>query len=190
MQIQSFSSIGQENRFEGCLFPRPPGGSVRDIRRIVKAADEWDRCRDLTTAALMAVLPAFALSHATPAMVLLVIAGLTDGVAHFVLYLRQRRKRYDLPMGEFLVEERTWIMTRIRMLTKSKDWGTAPLLAALAVFILAFRSTLIGLLLSIAGMAALWALIQVMHHVNIRKPLFIRLSDINRRLAEYDAGTV
>jgi hypothetical protein len=119
-------------------------------------------------------------------MVLLVIAGLVDGSPHFVLYLRQRHKRYDSPVREFLVEERTWIMMRIRMLTSWKSWATAPALAALAVFILASRLSLVGVLLPIVGTAALWAFIQVMHHVSIRKPLLLRLSEINRRLVEYD----
>jgi hypothetical protein len=186
MQIQPFNSLGQESQFEGYLFPRPPSRSPLHIRRIVKAADEWDHCRDLIIATLIAVLSALLLSHATPVMVLLVIAGLMDGSAHFVLYLRQRHKRYDFPVREFLVKERTWIMMRIRMLTMSKSWATAPALAALAVFILASRLSLIGVLLSIVGMAALWAFIQVMHHVSITKPLLLRLSEINRRLAEYD----
>lgn len=190
MQIQSFSSVRQQDQFEGYLFPKPPSRSVLDIRRIVKAADEWDHCRDLTNAALMAVLSALVLSHATPVMILLVIAGLMDAMAHFVLYLRQRCKKYDLPVREFLFEERTRIIARLCILTRSKNWATAPALAALGVFILTSRASLIGMLLSIVGMAALWAFIQVMNHVNIRKPLLLRLSDINRRLAEYDAGTV
>jgi hypothetical protein len=188
MQIQPFNSLGQESQFEGYLFPRPPSRSALDIRGIVKAADEWDHCRDLTIAALTAVLSALLLSHATPVMVLLVIAGLLDGSAHFVLYLRQRYKRYDSPVREFLVEERSWIMMRIRVLTRSKSWAIAPTLAALAVSILAPRLSLIGVLLSIVGMAALWAFIQGMHHVSIRKPLLLRLSEINRRLAEYNGG--
>jgi hypothetical protein len=186
MQIQPFNSLGQESRFEGYLFPRPASRSPLDIRRIVKAADEWDHCRDLTIAVLIAVLSALLLSHATPITVLLGIAGLLDGSAHFVLYLRQRYKRYDFPVREFLVEERTWIMMRIRMLTRWKSWATAPALAALAVFILASRLPLIGVLLSIVGTAALCAFIQVMHHVSITKPLLLRLSEINRRLAEYN----
>jgi hypothetical protein len=190
MKIQPFNFVGQGSQFEGCLFPKPPGGSVRDIRRSVKAVDRRDHCRDLTNAALIAVISALVLIHATPAMVLLAIAGLMDGVAHLVVYLRQRGKKYDLPMREFLVEERTWILMRMRMLTRSKNWATAFLLAALTVFILASRSLLNGLLLAITGMAALWALIQVVHYVSIRKPLHLRLSEINRRLAEYDAGIV
>jgi hypothetical protein len=188
MQIQRFNFLGQESRFEGYLFPRPASRSPLDIRRIVKVADEWDHCRDLTIAAQIAVLSALILSHATPVMVLLVIAGLVDGSAHFVLYLRQRHKRYDSPVREFLVEEQTWIMMRIRMLTMSKSWATAPALVALVVFILACRLPLIGVLLSIVGTAALWAFIQVIHHFSIRKPLLLRLSEINRRLAEYDGG--
>ena len=184
MQIQSFNSIGQESR--GYLFPRPAGRLPRDIREIVKTADEWDHCRDLAATAGMAVLSALFLSHATPVMVLLAIAGLVDGSAHFVLYLRQRHKRYDSSVREFLIEERAWIMMRIRMLARAKSWATAPALAALAVFILASRLSLIGVLQSIVGMAVLWAFSQVMHHVNIRKPLLLRLSEINRRLAEYD----
>jgi len=188
MQIQRFNFLGQESRFEGYLFPRPASRSPLDIRRIIKTADEWDHYRDLTSATLIAVLSALLLSHATPVTVLLGIAGLLDGSAHFVLYLRQRHKRYDSPVREFLVEERTWIMMRIRILTMSKTWATAPAFAALAVFILASRLPLIGVLLTIVGTAALWAFIQVMHHVSIRKPLLLRLSEINRRLAEYDGG--
>ncbi len=190
MQIQPFHCLWHESQFEGYLFTKPPGSSALDIRRIVKAADEWDHCRDLINAILMAILSALVLNRASAVMALLAIAGLMDGIAHFVLYLRQRRKKYDLPVREFLVEERTWVMMRMRMLTRSKDWASTPALAALAVFILGSRSSIIGLVLSIVGMAALWALIQVMHHLNISKPLLLKLSDINRRLAEYDAGTV
>lgn len=190
MQFHLLNSLGQEQQFEGYLFPKPPSSSVLDIRRIIKAADELDHCRDLTNAALIALFAILVFNRATPTMILIVTAALMDGIAYLVLYFRQRGKKYDLPVRDFLVEERTWIIMRIRILTRSKNWATAPVLAALALFILALRASFIGLFLSVIGMAALWALIQVMHHVNIRKPLLARLTGINRRLAEYDAGTV
>jgi hypothetical protein len=189
MQTQLLDSHGMGHGFEGYLFPKPPSSSVLDIRRITKAADELDHCRDLTLAALIALFAVLVVGYATPTMVLIVIAALLDAFAYSVLYFRQRGKKYDLPVRDFLVAERTWITMRIRILTRSKNWATAPILAALTFFILASRISPIRLLLSVIGMAALWAVIQVIHHVNVRKPLLERLTDINRRLAEYDAGT-
>jgi hypothetical protein len=123
-------------------------------------------------------------------MVLIVIAALMEGIAHFVLYLRQRGKRYDIPLRDFLVEERSRILMRNRVLTRSKNWATIPALAAFALFILTLNPSSAGLLLSIAGIVALWAFIQVIHHLKIRKPLMASLSGIDRRLAQFDAGTV
>ncbi len=193
MSLDWIKTARRPRAFDGHLFPKPPGRSfVLDIRRLARAFDCEERMRDFRNAWLL-VTAAAVLSNvastplATLGMALLMAAWLIEAFAYLILYFSQRRKSYDLALRQFLDEERQRIHRRARILNMAKNLSSGPVIGGYGLCILSLGSSPILWLSAVAGAAALFAAIQMVHHYRVTKPLRARLEGIHERIAQCDA---
>jgi hypothetical protein len=113
---------------------------------------------------------------------LLMAAAIVEIAACIRLHLEYRARKDDLSVMDFLIEERRWILTHMRILNGSGNLSGGLVITGCALWILSFGYSPVYWLLAIIGATLLFAAIQKLNHHKINKPLRMRLHDIDLRL--------
>jgi hypothetical protein len=180
---------------KGYLFPNKPAETtVHNIRWLMKEIDKEELKQDLRNGLLLLTGAIFLLDASRSRLAYagaeqLAAAGVINIVA--CIWLRSEYATRDNPpaINKFLIEEREWILERLSTLTDAKNWSLVLFVFGYALWILSMGHLLIHWFWIAIGSAALYAAIETFHYLSVRKPLRIRLEDIDLRIARLNAST-
>ena len=188
MRFDRIKANWPSSRFEGYLFTKQPGQeSVSDIRLRMREIDLRELMQDAQNALFMLMIAVLLIDVgqsplALLGMILVMAAVIVQIAAYIRLHIEYRDRKDGLSIKNFLIEERRWILRRMRVLNGSKNLSLGLAIIGCALLILSFGHSPIYRLLAIIGTVLLFAIIEKLYHHKIKKPLRMRLHDIDLRL--------
>jgi hypothetical protein len=195
MDFEKIKAAWLAQDFEGYLFDTPLSEIAADIERKAERMDGMNKREDRKriTGCIAIYIAAGLLYSASLGLIgnigvtLFLIGTTLELISYLKFHFKFRDVRYELPMRDFLVEERKRVLARINVLKLNTSWNLIPIVLGLLLYgypkmYHGYGLIILVLVLFFAIGVTIWQ-----GRRRIRKYLTPYLAEVDEEIAEIDA---